>query len=393
MDLYVLDNDLRRVDIFDAYSSMVWAERVLPHGEFELETADTPRAREVFRVGRMLAIQKSNRVMIVESVSVMNKDEERKLRVLGRSAERWFEDRVAAPGILPTADAEGNEVLWKFSGTPQQTIREIAKKSLILDQTDAQSHILPITDTTYGSILVTETAEFQIKPNQADKLMNDIAEVYSIGWRLVRFEDGSALDFQVFTGDDRTTGQTVFSPVVFSEELGNLTNVNTIESSKEYKNVAYVFGKKASAIVYADNVDPAITGNERRVLYVDASDLDDDIQPGPELEKALRRKGLDELAKRRPVLAFDGEADKYSGYVYGQDYNLGDRVEFRDQFGNRNTMIVTEQVFIVDGEGARSYPTLSYHDITIVGSWAAYNPTQVWSDIPNDANHEWADLP
>ena len=92
-------------------------------------------------------------------------------------------------------------------------------------------------------------------------------------------------------------------------------------------------------------------------------------------------------------MVVEGEADQNSGYVYGVDYFLGDRVEFRDAYGNRSIMVVTEQVLTVDGDGTKHHPTLTYYGTVTPDTWEAYNPTQYWLDVPDAATHEWLDLP
>lgn len=392
MDLYILDEQFRPVEIFDTYNSVIWTERINPPCGIEIDTVNDARARQIFTEGRAIHIQGSDRVMIVETVTVAHDEDESLLKVLGRSTERWFDDRVAALALSGTADSEGNEIPWKITGTPGKVMREIASKSLTLQPSDANSFIEPIQDITFGSIMEADPGEFQLKAGLATELLNEIAEIYGMGWRLVKTTTPSKFAFETFTGDDRTTTQTARKPVVFGETLGNLTNLSTIRSNKDYKNVAYVFSPKAATIVYADNVDPSITGPERRVLFVEASNVDDSVT-GPELLSALQKVGKDELAKHQPIAAFEGEASKASGYVYNVDYSLGDRVEFRDSSGNRSIMVVTEQTFVVDAEGSKSYPTLSFFGLTVAGSWDAYNPTQMWDDVPDDSDHEWEDLP
>lgn len=393
MDIYLLDDQMRRVDVFDTYKTFIWTERWIPPHEFELETVNDHRATEAFFNGRYLWIQGSEHVMVVETTTVIHDEDERLLRVMGRSVEKWMEDRIAASTFGPTEDGGGNEVIWKLTATPTQAIRDIVRKGLTLQAGDTNSHINTVVDTDFGSIPVPAAAEFQVRPSPVLPMINDISSVYNLGWGIFRLGDVPGMEFRVSTGDDRTTGQTTLPPVVFGEELGNLSNIGTLQSIKEYKNVAYVFSKKASVVVYGDNVDSNITDDERRVLFVDANDTDDTIPAGAELTALLTRRGLDELAKHKPILAFDGEADQSSGYVYGEDYKLGDRVEFRDSYGNRNIMVVSEQIFVVDSEGFKSYPTLSFYEMTVAGSWDAYNVTQTWHDVPDDFDHEWADLP
>ena len=43
-----------------------------------------------------------------------------------------------------------------------------------------------------------------------------------------------------------------------------------------------------------------------------------------------------------------------------------------------NRMIVTEQIFISDSEGERSYPTLTLETSVQPGTWASYDQTPEW---------------
>jgi hypothetical protein len=164
--------------------------------------------------------------------------------------------------------------------------------------------------------------------------------------------------------------------------MKNTTEVNSIT---EYKNVAYVFSKFGSEIVYADNVTAETSGFARRVMFVDANDVDEPA--GANLTSILRNKGLDALAKARPITAFDGEIDQYTEYKYGRDYYLGDLVEMRNSDGATNQMRVTEQIFVSDGEGDRSYPTLAVESYIMPGTWSSWgNDTwagggeEVWAE-------------
>jgi hypothetical protein len=56
-------------------------------------------------------------------------------------------------------------------------------------------------------------------------------------------------------------------------------------------------------------------------------------------------------------------------------------------------MRVTEQIFISDKEGTRSYPTLSLTAYITPGSWAAYDPTKAWFDLDSDTTDVWSNQP
>src|SRR5690606_9918064 len=122
-----------------------------------------------------------------------------------------------------------------------------------------------------------------------------------------------------------------------------------------------------------------VEGFERRVLIINATDID--MEAGPELNAALAQKGREELAKHRQIAAFDGELPGNSPYPYEIAYRLGDLTELRNNDGVTNVMRVDEQIFVQDGEGERSYPTLVMKTITFPDTWAGWNPNEVWEEV------------
>jgi hypothetical protein len=103
------------------------------------------------------------------------------------------------------------------------------------------------------------------------------------------------------------------------------------------------------------------------------------------------QRGVSELAKNRQTYGFDGQLSEISQYQYGVDYFLGDLVELRNVDGAVSNMLVTEQIFVSDKQGERSYPTLSVYQFVMPGTWFSEVPSQHWADLP-DTDH-WADNP
>jgi hypothetical protein len=176
--------------------------------------------------------------------------------------------------------------------------------------------------------------------------------------------------------------------VIFTPELDNLQSTTELTSISLLKNVAYVFSPAGFEEVYALDVDPESVGFERRVLAVNASDITED---NPDVSAALIQRGTEELAKCRTLQAFDGEISQFSQYKYQRDYYLGDLVEQRDGDGNSNYMRVTEQIFVSDGEGERSYPTLEVNQFITTGSWLSWTGDKKWVDYGE--TEFWEDQP
>lgn len=381
MELYVLDDRLRRIEVIDRFESLIWTERWGAFGDFELVIQSTPETRRMFVPDIQVVTNESDRVMVIDTVENKHDSEGRStLTVTGRSLECILDDRIATEGYSGLSENTN----WELTGTPGNIARYVFSK-ICVEGILSQEDIIPfITEgTTYTETTISEpdqviTASLPI--GTVYETVKELCDIYSLGFRLIRNLDQSQLFFEIYTGSDRTAHQSSLAPVIFSPDLDNLNNVTELTSVSGYKNVAYVFSKNGAEVVYASGVDTQNTGFKRRVLYVDANDVDPEIPAGPELSSILLNKGLDALAQHRKLYAFDGEIPQSGSYRYGVDYNLGDVVEQRTEEGVTNIMRVTEQIFVSDGEGDRSYPTLSLDTLITPGSWSSWDYNETWSE-------------
>lgn len=477
MELYVLDDLFRRVQVVDSFKSLIWTERLASAGDFQLVIRSTRETRNLLTVDTKLAVNTSLRVMNIDSVEDKAADDGTSfLNISGSSLEAVLMDRVAkaamtaltniskgtatmtiaTPGVvtrnghalvtgdgvyftttgaLPTGVVAGTQYYaivinantfrlattlanalagtaiatsgsqsgthtlwwvsngkWRLDGPPADIAREIFQLICVdgvLDDADVIPFYTP------GTIYPADTIEepddeinVEISLTTVYQAIKELADPYNLGFRLVRNFDESELYFDIYTGSDRTTLQDDLAPVVFSPDLDNLTDISILTSTASYKNVAYVFSKNGFEVVYAEGAE-SVEGFDRKVLHVDASDIEDAAGAG--LTTLLQQRGREELAKHKQLLAFDGEIPQFGSYRYEIDYFLGDLVESRNTDGITNNMRVTEQIFVHDEAGERSYPTLAIDILITPGSWFAWEAGQVWDDVPDDSDHEWED--
>jgi hypothetical protein len=55
MEVYTLDSLLRRTTVVDVYQSLIWTERWIESGDFQLDIVSTPATRRLFAAGTKLA--------------------------------------------------------------------------------------------------------------------------------------------------------------------------------------------------------------------------------------------------------------------------------------------------------------------------------------------------
>jgi hypothetical protein len=389
VELYILDAELRRDQVVDRFESLIWTERFDKWGDFELKIHSTPENRNRFPVGTRLLVNESYEVMTVESIEDgTDADGRVVLTIKGRTLEKILDDRLARG----TMDDLTTAPKWSITDVPADIARKIFHDICVLGVLDPADVIPGIVE---GSIFPPDTIDepadpitFEMDPMTVYSAQSQLCEAYDMGFRMVRNPTTLAIHFDVYMGSDRTTKQTDLPAVVFSENLGNLSNTNEFTSIVNYKNVAYVLSPVGTEIVYAADVDPSTTGFERNVLVVKADDIKDE-DPLDASAKMIQR-AREELAKHRVFSGFDGEISKTSRFKYGVNYFLGDIVELRNDRGFATDMQVVEQILISDKEGDRQYPTLAVRKFITPGSWLGYGGNKEWDDMTTE---EWDDLP
>lgn len=407
MEVYILDGLLRRDSVFDIFESLIWTERFTAIGDFELVISSTPTNRSRFTPGTMIAQNESVRVMTIETVEDTTDDDGRKLlKIKGRSIESVLDDRVA----LGSAGPYNFTDIWYMGDTPDNLMRMMV--GYVVSQGEVHpSDPIPFLDPNFTHTLfpadTIPSPSFEIiweqKPMSLYNAIKGLADSYDLGFRLYRDPNvASKLYFNVYAGSDRTNMQTDLPPVVFSEELENLRNTKTLSSIEKVKNVAYVFHWLDEPIlteestyifsdyqiVYAPGANPDTEGFDRKAIYVEVSTIPEEVTDIPAY---LDQVGLEELAKARPFSLLDGEIAQQSVYKYGVDYNLGDLVTMQNADGVMSEMRVTEQIFVHDREGERSYPTLVNLKFVAPGSWISWNYNKTWADM--GATEYWNNQP
>lgn len=390
MEVYILDSLLRRRDVVDKFESLIWTERWHDVGDFELDLKSTLENRSNFLVGTKIAINNSYRVMTVESAEdSVGSDGKQILTIKGRSLEALLEDRVVKYSLTDLT----TEAAWVLTDTPGNVAREmfdhICRPPAALDVEDAIPFIQPGSIFTAGTIPEPSTPiEWEQKPARLFNAIQEVCTLYDLGFRLVRNFDTSQLYFDIYSGNDRTTRQTNLPPVIFAPRLDNIQNTTEFTNVQKSKNVAYVFSEQGYVVVYGENVDPDISGFDRRVLVVNTN-VDPDH---PDINGMLIQAGDEALRKNRAISLFDGEVNEYNKYTYGVDYDLGDLTEMRNQDGVISYKRVTEQIFVADSSGERSYPTLAMDEFAGTNTWLALtNKSTVWMDYDLSAE-TWSDM-
>jgi Siphovirus ReqiPepy6 Gp37-like protein len=388
MEWYTLDDHLRRDVVIEGYESLIWTERYGGWGDFQIVITSSFNSRSIFKTGVNIAKRDSTYVMQVETVEdQIDEDGVKNLVISGRSYEKILDERIAMPSLTDLTTAPK----WIITGTPGYIARHIFSEICVngvLNANDTIPFYVAGTLLPSGNIAEpTEEVTIEFEPATVYYDIQKICEIWSLGFRFAKDGDTGNVYFEIYTGDDRTSKQITLPPVIFAIDMESIDKISSLKSIATFRTLAYVFAKNGAMAVYADGYDSSTPDSDRRILLVKADDLD--IPAGPDLDAAMTQRGKEELAKCREIYAVDGEIPQYQSYVYGTDYQLGDLVEEIGPDGFSSSMIVTEQIFISDEEGNRSYPTLMLSAAVSPGSWRSRPVDEHWNDVP--ADEHWND--
>lgn len=306
--------DMVPINEIDTYTSIIWTDRYSKEGDFELRVPCTDFNYKVFNESRYLTIDKSDRVMVLESRNIKTEvDKSDEYIIKGRSAETLLDRRVIMGsmtfGIAPH-DEETNQnasqnyavddfMIWY--GALCKVIKNInAGDELILYEERKgnlyKANIRPTTSTEEASLtqpiedivaallnanVINPTdptrrftrpawryvysddpkvKEIKMAASFANTNLYDAISSLLVGagmgCKVVYNEDTETMDFSIFIGTDHSVAQSENMVVNFKSSLDNLVSTDFLTDESKYKTCAYVVGaideKKTLTVSVAD---------------------------------------------------------------------------------------------------------------------------------------------
>lgn len=355
MEVLILDKTFRAMTLLDNFESLIWTERYLGAGNFEFYT---PMLKDVFdacQVGYYVWMKDSDRVMIIEDRQITTDvDAGNYMIISGRSLESILDRRI----------------VW------EQTILQ-GKIETVMERILNDNVINPsITQRKISNFIYKKTTDSRIqemtvsKQFTGDNLYDAIVELCdmrNIGFKIT-LDDQNRFVFELYDGIDRTydsdeDGKVGSTPyVVFSPKFDNVISSNYLESITTLKNVTLVAGED-EGLVRRTNVvgETNSSGLDRRELYTDARDIQSETENGPlpanDYMALLAERGNEKLAENKKTTAFDGQLETTGNFVYGEDFFIGDIVQFVNEYGLEAKVRVIEFIRSQDLTGYNTYPT------------------------------------
>lgn len=406
MEIYILDDLLREIDVVDEwqYESFIWTERYAERGDFQLVARSTPSMKNRFVADTLFMIRDSKRIMRVNTVDeTVDEEKGAILTIKGYDLVWILQQRIST---VKEEDGNLRAITYWNGWAPIALMNDMVWRACIPGsgwQISTGDMIPFLNDwhTTPGSLYPASNIPepepagilWEQKMASLYSAVTDVAKSYDLGFRLYKDPNSAKLYFEAYNGVDRTSAQSVYPPVVFSNDMENLKNTTEYKDNTEHFNVVYCSYVYKNPVTggYPEDLtttvvvtDPQLAfssgGFDQKTKTITITQLPEGVDPGNPLDY-LVQLATEELNRSRPSDIYDGEVDVNSTYLYERDYNLGDIIEIRGDNGGGAFMRVVEQIFKYDSNGKSSYPSLINKDSILPGTWKSWKYDVNWKDM------------
>jgi hypothetical protein len=301
--------------------------------------------------------------MVVENHEIKEEiGKETEVKITGRSFESFLENRIVGSNRSwpTTASAQDeyilpSDVTWNHAVT---LLKNHIYASKVIDPKDAVLNIEVITD-----VVGTEDLyELSVPRGSLYTRLIEIMDLEYLGIKTIRPGVRSPLGF---TNPNMAIvihkGEDLSQEVAFSYATGEIQSADYLWSNKKHKNAALVTGRWIETII-----KDASAGYDRRMMYVEASDIDSEYTVAPTgadrdlVLLYMEIRGLTALASQNDIALIKTEPKRGSTvYKYREHYNVGDIITVDGEYNETSFMQISEYVEIEDETGESGYPTLS----------------------------------
>ena len=353
-NIYVLDQEFNLQGIIDEYVSIIWRPSYSEIGDFEIYLGATDKAINLLKEN-MYVVRSSDisveggvttyeKVMIIKNIQLMTDVENGDFYcVTGKELKFLLHQRI----------------VWSqttLTGTAENAIRRLVNENAITP-TDS-NRVIPnlMLGVTAG---LTDMIEKQVTGEYLDKVITEICTTYNYGWDI--FVTDKKMVLVVYSGLDRSYGQSVRPYVVFSDDFENLYNTDYQLSTEEYANTTLVGGEGEGLERVYVTVNNDNAGLNRYETFTDARDISSNKGTAEAINsstynKLLAERGRENLASLAYTEGFSGEVLSDVAFKYGTDFFIGDIVTVINKYGIEKNVRVLSAIESEDETGVKLLP-------------------------------------
>lgn len=314
MELLLLDKNFQICGIIDDFSSLVWNRKYYECGSFTLQTK-LDKYNDI-KMAKYIYCKDFIETGVIEAIKIQ--DSNNIVETSGRFLESILAKRVIDVTKYFTNKTTEDIIRSLITDLAiNNTTRKIDKLKLGTRQGLGTSRTMQMT----GDNLLTKIYELCKEDELSIRVRYD-------------FENDEIIA-EVWQGLNRLDTQNVNTWAIFSKNFENVTDSTYNTDKTKYCNFAYVEGEvqdeNGEKHRVGTTVDRIKEGEERIELYVDARDLQKDEETtDAEYLEMLKERGIEKLNENNKVEEASFSIDPYSNLIYKQDFDLGDKVVYKN---------------------------------------------------------------
>jgi len=341
---YILNRDFDIVDMVELYSSMIWTNRFWDVGDFELYLPATPKTVSLFSD----AI--NNGYYIVSQTDLKHAMMPQKLEIETSRADGNY---ISVTGY-DLKYILNRRIVWEYKNLGGEIEKELIRlvTANAVDPTNPDRKIpgLTISEERSGANKIISGGLFG--ENLAVAIKNR-CKLYGCGWDIELDLENKQMHFKVLDSTDLSNS------VIFSNEMENLFTTKYIVDKTQPKNIAYVNAQLTryneetmsyepfdfSQIVTLSTTEGVPKELDRYELYVENNENYDNNQYSvSQYGMIIRENAKKELRNAYVRDEVSGEVTSNYNYKLGHDYNIGDIVRVKNEYGLMFRARVTEVI-------------------------------------------------
>jgi hypothetical protein len=356
---------LDRGEVVNGITSKMWIERYREAGEFSFTANVESGLKEKLPIGSIVSHVDTTEVMVVENHEISSdKGKATEIVITGRGFESLLDNRIVGTNRNYNVPTIPSEYLLSASQTwlqAVQLVKDHISADLLLEADNEIPYVTVMTDITGTGV---SEARLVKRGTVYERLM-ELLQVDDLGQRFVRpgpwspLTAGSINGALIFhRGVDRS------KQIAFSHATGDIVSADYLWSNRKLKTAVLVTGRWVEVMVVG-----TATKYNRRVMYIDASDIDSKYNEAPlstdltAVTNSMQQRGLEALAAQKDIVLTKAEiAKNASNANYRVDFNVGDIISVLGDYNENAVMRVSEYVEIEDKTGRSGYPTLTMID-------------------------------
>lgn len=352
MDINILEYDsvqdeYVRIAIIDTYSSLIWCKRYFDIGALDLQIEATTETINLLQKGRYITRNDDETIYVIQNIEISTEANK---------------DNSLLVGAVDCKSILGQRIIWNQTVvnniTVENYIRQLINENVInpVNVDRKINHFVLNTAKGY-----TERITQQATYEQLDEKIISLCKSNNYGWTIGFDTENKQFYFDLYKGVDRSQGQQLVPMVAFSPEYDNLISSKYTKDSSDFKNVALI-GGEGEGVSRTTTTYGSATGMNRFEMFVDAKS--DSTNSGTvispqEYNQQLQTKGKEALSNKVDKTSFEGSVVSDS-YIYKTDYNLGDIVTLKNEYGIMSNARIVEIIEVWNNEGYSLEPKFEY---------------------------------